>query len=144
MTFPKVILCFTLLFPVYVTINLYVKVTHSNVSLYLGTWDKSEDVYSTSIAVEQETEFCLCPAYQCETMMEATLLASPTIWGWRHFLYFSDPGYPTPDRAEYLEKEWPKSILTELGHEYCLSKSQGDTLVVTMKERGRYLRLNIY
>jgi len=77
-------------------------------------------------------------------MMEAALLARPTIWGWRDFQYFSDPAYPTPNRPMYLEKEWPRSIYAEGEGEYCLTKDRGDSLAITLREDHGILWLNIY
>lgn len=144
MTFWKTFFCVVVAVSCYFVISLYVSISNSNVSTYVGNWEKVEGVYSTSITVEQDTEFCMCPAYECETMMEATLLAKPTIWGWRNFQYFDDPAYPTPDRPKHLEREWPRPIYAEGGKEYCLSKKQGDSLVVTLKEGANDLWLNIY
>lgn len=143
MTFRKIALFTALLGFGYLLLGLYVTLSKSNVSLYAGAWEQTTNGYATRVTVEKDTEFCMCPAYECATMVEATLLATQTFWGWRRFQYFSDPAYPNLDRPKHLEKEWPRPIYATGRQEYCLKKLQGEALLITLEPGDRDLWLNI-
>ncbi len=120
-----------------------INVLSLNVSAFEEDWQEMESGYITTLNIHNETEFCLCPAYACESQTEAALIARPTIWGLRSFRYVRDPAFPTPNRPKYLETEYPRSIYAGGEQEFCVTKAQGDTLFVTLTEKNGNLWLNI-
>lgn len=112
-----------------------------NVRLHEGVWRELDGTYFATVAVKKDREFCLCPAYVCESSMEAALLAYPTAWGWRRFQWFRAPAFST---SEISAQRWSEKPVHALGRqEYCLNKKAGDTLYITLSESGGAFLLNI-
>jgi len=125
-------------------IAVAVNVLRLNVSAFDGNWTETNGVYSTQIIALKRTEFCLCPAYECETGVEATMLAQPTIWGWRRFTAVFDPVQtdPLPPRPAYMapRRFSPRSVRSG-GN--CTTKEKGEILALTLTPIDRYLFLTM-
>ncbi|MGC1503116.1 MAG: hypothetical protein WA782_03145 [Sulfitobacter sp.] len=121
--------------------GLFVNALGLNVRDYDGVWHEQEGSYYVTIPVWEDREFCLCPAYVCETPMEAALLAHPTAWGWRSFQHFRDPALSVSE--ETTQRQAEKPVYAFGRQEFCLMKKAGDTLSVTLRESDGALLLNI-
>lgn len=114
-----------------------------NVTFYDAIWSELDGIYSTTVAVGEDMEFCLCPAYVCESSTEAAMLARPTIWGWRNFQYFRAPAFPKTEQSPRHKAENPKPIHALGEQEYCLMKREGDILSLTLSENAGAFWLDI-
>ncbi len=114
-----------------------------NVSVFEGEWVYRDGEYSASIPVDQDGEFCLCPAYECETMKEATLLAMPKVKGRREFIYFKDPQLKHPPRPKSMQPRRPMSVYSAYRIEVCYEKAAGSTLDLTLQENEGKLVLSV-
>ncbi|WP_300010665.1 hypothetical protein [uncultured Roseobacter sp.] len=123
----------------YGIIWLTVRLLGLNVHAFNGSWEDHGDHFSTQVPVKLKTRYCLCPAYVCETGIEAGLLARRTVFGWRKFNYFRDP----ETKPAHLDQN-PRIIRARGENEFCVTKKRGDNLKVTLTPyTRRYLLLDI-
>lgn len=128
----------------YLVIGLLIGGLSYNVRAFDGTWTEEQGDFSTNLPVQETTEFCLCPAYVCETGFEAVLLAQPTFWGWRRFQYFTVPSAPGAPETNQIQQSRPPSVRTDTRLEFCLTKHRSDSLNILLKQRAGDYWLSIY
>jgi len=104
-----------------------------NVSQYNGDWTETEYGYVSSEKVSESGRVCICPAYECETSFEATMIATDGFF-LRQFRHVQDPIDQSYNRRSVY------------GVAACVEKQKGETLQYSLTEfkstKSLYLTLN--